>query len=113
MNETMSGTDPWSPVDESRTTVNEVQPDAPLEVHGGEVTAHINLGGDTTPAGEKPAEEEPTEEEKLAADKAAADDADTEGDETAAEVEAAEQTLAEKLAALDAAKSGKKTAAKK
>jgi len=102
VNETMSGTDPWSPVDESRTTVNEVEPDAPLEIRGGEVTAHINLGGD-----------EPTEEEKTAADEQAADDPDTEpapseDDETAAEVEEAEQTLAEKLAALDAAKTSTK-----
>ena len=103
MNETMSGTDPWSPVDESRTTVNEVEPDAPLEVREGNVTAHINLGGD-----------EPTEEEETATDEQAADDsgaeeeATTSEDEkaTADEVEAAEQTLAEKLAALDAAKTG-------
>lgn len=103
MNEMMSGTDPWSPVDESRTTVNEVEPDAPLEVRGGEVTAHINLGGD-----------EPTKQEKATADEQAADDSDTEEattseeDETATsdEVEAADQTLAEKLAALDAAKTG-------
>lgn len=95
MNETMSGTDPWSPVDESRTTVNEVEPDAPVEVREGNVTAHINLGGD-----------EPTEEEKTAADEQAADDSDTEEDETAAE---AEQRLAEKLAALNAVKNSKKT----
>lgn len=96
MNETMSGTDPWSPVDTSRTTVNEVEPDAPLEVHGGEVTAHINLGGD-----------EPSEQEKAAADEQAADDSDTEEESTTSE-EAVEQTLAEKLAALDAAKTGTK-----
>jgi hypothetical protein len=92
VNETMSGTDPWSPVDESRTTVNEVEPDAPVEVREGDVTAHINLGGD-----------EPTEEEKTAAD-----DSDTEEEQDAAEVEEAEQTLAEKLAALDAIKSAPK-----
>lgn len=98
----MNDGDPWSPVDASATIdwTPEAQP--PLEVKGGNVTAHINLGAEN---------EKPTEEELEAADKDAADDSDTK--ETAAEVEdaeaALEQKLAEKLAALDAAKSGKKT----
>lgn len=93
----MNDGDPWSPVDASATIdwTPEAQP--PLEVKGGNVTAHINLGAEN---------EKPTEEELKAADKDAADDSDTK--ETAAEA-ALEQKLAEKLAALDAAKSGKKT----
>lgn len=94
--------DPWSPVDQSATSLEAVKPQ---EVKGGEVTAHIDLGGDTLPVEEKARENEPTEEEKRAADEAASDDSDI---ETAAEVEAAEATLTEKLAALDAAKTGKK-----
>lgn len=101
MNKIVNDGDPWSPVDTSATSVEAIQldprPEPPLEIKGGDVTAHINLGG-----------EEPTEEEKTAADEQAADDSDTE-DENTSEVEDAEAALAEKLAALDAAKSGKKT----
>lgn len=93
MNETTPGVDPWSPVDESSTSVDNVEPTPPLEIRGGNVTAHIDLGGDTKPAEEEPAEEPAAEEE-----------AGTEEEKTAAEVEEAEATLAEKLAALDAAK---------
>lgn len=96
----MNDGDPWSPVDASATIGWTPEPQPALEVKGGEVTAHINLGAEN---------EKPTEEELEAADKDAADDTE----ETAAEVEGAEaaleQKLAEKLAALDAAKSGKKT----
>jgi hypothetical protein len=86
----MNDGDPWSPVDTSATNV---EPEAPLEVKGGHVTAHINLGS-------APAEEEQpsTEEEEVPAE-----------EDTSQEVEDAEAALAEKLAALDAAKSGKKT----
>ena len=91
---------PWSPVDTSATSV---EPEAPLEVKGGNVTAHINLG-----AGQ-PEEEAPSTEEE----QAPAEEEETSDEKTAAEVEdaeaALEQKLAEKLAALDAAKSGKKT----
>jgi hypothetical protein len=100
--------DPWSPVDQSATSLEAVKPQ---ETKGGDVTAHINLGGDTLPVKEK-TPEEPTGEEKRAADEAASDDSDIKSDETAAEVEAAEDALAEKLAALDAARTGKKTAKK-
>lgn len=97
MNDITPGTDPWSPV---QTWQDHAEEDVALEVHGGAVTAHINLGGDT-----KPVEQEPTEAEKMAAD-----DSGTEEEDAAEEVEAAEQTLAEKLAALDAVKpSAKKT----
>lgn len=100
----MNDGDPWSPAGPEQyprdfvPSTTEEEP--PLEVKGGNVTAHINLGAEN---------EKPTEEELEAADKDAADDTK----ETAAEVEdaegALEQKLAEKLAALDAAKSGKKT----
>lgn len=98
MNETMSGTDPWSPVDESRTTVNEVEPDAPVEVHSGNVTARINLGGD-----------EPAEQKKTAAaEQAAEPDKEEQSAAEDAETEEAEQRLAEKLAALDAVKTSRR-----
>lgn len=105
--------DPWSPVDVDAIARKPVTPPEPLEIKGGDVTAHLNLGA------------EPTEEEKAEADQQVANDSGaeeeqgtTEGDETAAEVEEAEQslteTLAEKLAALDAAKAGRpKKSAKK
>ena len=112
MNEIVNDGDPWSPVDTPATLV----PEEPLEIRGGNVTAHINLGtGEVTT--EAPTEEELVPGEALVKSQeeheAAAKEAETEAEETAAEVEAAEQTLAEKLAALDAAKTGKKTAAKK
>ena len=81
MNKMINDGDPWSPVDTSATTPETVKPETPLEIKGGEVTAHINLGGDASKE----------------------DDA-----KTAAEAEDTEAQLAEKLAALDAAKSGKK-----
>jgi hypothetical protein len=89
--------DPWSPVDQSATSLEAVKPQEPLEIKGGEVTAHINLG------------DEPSEDEKKAADEAASEDDLPAEEETAAEVEEVDKALAEKLAALDAAKSGKKT----
>lgn len=96
--------DPWTPVDASTTTVD-VEPETPLEIKGGNVTAHINLGGDTTKEEEPAAEEEqaPTGEEGDG-EKTSEEEADT-----ATEVNDAEARLAEKLAALDAAKSGRKT----
>jgi hypothetical protein len=104
VNELNNDGDPWSPVDLAEAAQEPVEPPAELEIKGGNVTAHINLGGDTAP----PAEES-TEEGKVAA----TDDSDTKGDGTAAEVETAEEDLskklAEKLAALDAAKAGRKT----
>ena len=99
--------DPWSPVDVDVITPRKpVAPPEPLEIKGGDVTAHLNLGAEST------------EEEKAEAASAEEEQGTTEDDETAAEVEEAEQslteTLAEKLAALDAAKAGRpKKSAKK
>lgn len=104
MNEIVNDGDPWTPVDTSTTSVEAVEPEPALEIKGGEVAAHINLGGDTAKEEEPPAEEE----EKANAESATAEDSETEED-TTEEVEAAEATLAEKLAALDAAKTGKKS----
>lgn len=98
MEELKNDGNPWSPVDQSATSLEAVEPQEPLEIKGGNVTAHINLG------------DEPSEAEKKTADEAASNDDDLAAEEeTAAEVEEVEKALAEKLAALDAAKSGKKT----
>lgn len=95
MSENSKSADPWTPVDQSATTLEEVKPSRKTtkaskaqEVKGGNVTAKIDLGN------EKPSEEEL---------KAAADDSDTEDAAKPAEP-TKEQALAEKLAALDAVK---------
>lgn len=70
--------DPWSPVDVAAVAQKPVTPPEPLEIKGGDVTAHIDLGTG-------PAEEE----------------------QATAEAEDAEAILAEKLAALDSARTKK------
>lgn len=97
MNELRNDGDPWSPVDQSATSLDAPTPE-PI-VRGGNVTAHIDLGGK---------DEKPSEEEQETTEEEAAADSSTVDEKTAAEVEDAEAALAEKLAALDAAKSGKK-----
>jgi hypothetical protein len=95
--------DPWSPVDQPTTSLESVKPKEPQEVKSGNVTAHIDLGA------EVPKEEGPLlEGEPL--DKSKAEHEQVQEDaKTASEVEEAESALAEKLAALDAAKTGRKT----
>lgn len=77
--------DPWSPVDVAAVAQKPVTPPEPLEIKGGDVTAHIDLG--TGPAEEEQATAEPQA--------------------PAVEVEDAEKILAEKLAALDSARTKK------
>ena len=82
--------DPWSPVDYVDVIVarQPVTPPEPLEIKGGDVTAHIDLGTG------------PTEEEL-------ADGEAQKAQEFADEMEEAEKILAEKLAALDSARTKK------
>lgn len=100
MEELKNDGDPWSPVDVQAAALEPVEAPEELEVHGGDVTAHLNLGT------------EPTEEETPAAEEEGATEA--EEADTAKEVEDVEAVLAEKLAVLDAAKARvPKKAAKK
>lgn len=102
MEELKNDGDPWSPVDVQADAPESVEAPEEPEVHGGEVTAHLNLGTEST------------EEESPAAEEVDASTTETEEADTAKEVEDVEAVLAEKLAALDAAKARvpKKTAKK-